>query len=53
MFGEYGDGKPIQDPYYGGKSGFETTYHQVVAYSEAFLEHIRENHPRPGEQNKQ
>jgi low molecular weight phosphotyrosine protein phosphatase len=53
MFGEFGDGKSIKDPYYGGKSGFETTYHQVVAYSEAFLEYIKENRPRTAEQNKQ
>lgn len=37
LFGEYGDGKAIEDPYYGGKQGFETTYNQVLAYSEALL----------------
>lgn len=37
LFGEYGDNKPIQDPYYGGRSGFETTYKQVLAYSEGLL----------------
>jgi low molecular weight phosphotyrosine protein phosphatase len=45
MFGEFGDGKAIQDPYYGASNGFETTYKQVLAYSEAFLEYVKENHP--------
>jgi low molecular weight phosphotyrosine protein phosphatase len=40
LFGEYGDGKAIEDPYYGGKQGFETTYKQVLAYSEALLESL-------------
>lgn len=47
MFGEYADGKPIQDPYYGGRSGFEQTYKQVLAYSEAFLEYVKEHHHMP------
>ncbi|SPO38613.1 probable LTP1 - protein-tyrosine-phosphatase [Pseudozyma flocculosa] len=37
MFGDFDDGKPIADPYYGGKNGFEITYEQVLRYSHAFL----------------
>jgi len=40
LFGEYGNGKAIEDPYYGGKSGFETTYKQVLAYSEGLLDSL-------------
>lgn len=40
LFGEYGDGKAIEDPYYGGKQGFETIYKQVLAYSEALLQSL-------------
>ncbi|CAD6583521.1 MAG: hypothetical protein CYPHOPRED_002383 [Cyphobasidiales sp. Tagirdzhanova-0007] len=41
LFGEYGDGRSIQDPYYGGRGGFEATYQQVKAYSEGFLNSLR------------
>ncbi|BGP29287.1 Low molecular weight phosphotyrosine protein phosphatase [Rhodotorula toruloides] len=37
LFGSFGDGKVIQDPYYGGKDGFEKTYKQCVRYSEGLL----------------
>merc|ERR1711939_4723 len=37
MFGSYGDGKAIQDPYYGGSNGFQKTYGQCVAYSDGLL----------------
>ncbi|KAM0792779.1 hypothetical protein ACM66B_002549 [Microbotryomycetes sp. NB124-2] len=40
MFGEYGDGKPIRDPYYGGNSGFETCFKQCTSYSEGLLDAI-------------
>lgn len=40
LFGDYGDGKPIADPYYGPKNGFQTTYTQCVAYSEGLLAHL-------------
>ncbi|KAN0063183.1 Low molecular weight phosphotyrosine protein phosphatase [Thecaphora frezii] len=40
MFGEFDDGKPIADPYYGGKNGFEITYEQVLRYSHAFLREL-------------
>ena len=40
LFGEYGDGRAIEDPYYGGKQGFETTYKQVLAYSKALLDSL-------------
>ena len=38
MFGEFGDNKRIDDPYYGrGNSGFERTYEQIVRYSDGLL----------------
>ncbi|KAK4703043.1 low molecular weight phosphotyrosine protein phosphatase, partial [Phenoliferia sp. Uapishka_3] len=37
LFGSYGDGKVIEDPYYGGNNGFEKTYQQCVEYSEGLL----------------
>jgi len=40
LFGEYGDGKSIQDPYYGGKGDFKTTYKQVLSYSEGLLKEL-------------
>ena len=40
LFGEFGDGRPIEDPYYGGKKGFETTYEQVLEYSEGLLKEL-------------
>lgn len=40
LFGEYGDGRPIQDPYYGGRDGFEKTYQQVMSYSEGLLDYL-------------
>jgi len=40
LFGAFGDGKPIADPYYGGQSGFEDCYKQCVAYSQGLLKSI-------------
>jgi low molecular weight phosphotyrosine protein phosphatase len=41
LFGSYGDdGKEIQDPYYGGISGFEKAYKQCVKYSEGLLKDL-------------
>ncbi|KAL7008505.1 Low molecular weight phosphotyrosine protein phosphatase [Cystobasidiomycetes sp. EMM_F5] len=40
LFGEFGDGRIIDDPYYGGKSGFEKTYQQVAAYTDGLLDHL-------------
>ncbi|KAF8320128.1 phosphotyrosine protein phosphatases I [Clavulina sp. PMI_390] len=40
LFGSFDDNKPIQDPYYGGISGFETTYEQCVRYSNAFFKAV-------------
>jgi low molecular weight phosphotyrosine protein phosphatase len=47
MFGAYdpalrngGRAKPIDDPYYGGASGFEQCYDQCVRYAEGFLDHL-------------
>jgi low molecular weight phosphotyrosine protein phosphatase len=43
MFGEFG-GKnakeEIDDPYYGGQSGFETTYEQALRFGQGLLKHI-------------
>jgi low molecular weight phosphotyrosine protein phosphatase len=44
LFGDYADteGKAeiIEDPYYGGRSGFETAYEQAVRFSEGFLKNV-------------
>lgn len=39
LFGYYGSHKDeqVKDPYYGGQSGFERNYKQVVAFSKRFL----------------
>ncbi|KAF2786619.1 phosphotyrosine protein phosphatases I, partial [Melanomma pulvis-pyrius CBS 109.77] len=33
-----GRGEEVQDPYYGGRDGFETAYEQSVRFSRAFVE---------------
>lgn len=40
LFGEYSGGKAevMEDPYYGGKEGFETAYKQCLRFSKNFLE---------------
>ncbi|KAJ1916531.1 Low molecular weight phosphotyrosine protein phosphatase [Mycoemilia scoparia] len=45
LFGSYDpEGQRIiNDPYYGGKSGFETNYHQIVRSSFGFLKHLGYN----------
>jgi len=40
LWGSYLDGKPIPDPYYGGKDGFQEVYQQCVALSDAFLDQV-------------
>jgi len=40
LFGSFDDNQPIQDPYYGGIRGFETTYEQCVRYSNAFFRSV-------------
>ncbi|KAM0754944.1 LMWPc-domain-containing protein [Meredithblackwellia eburnea MCA 4105] len=52
LFGSYGDGKVIQDPYYGGASGFEKTYQQCVAYSEGLLADLGFPNDTPKDGNK-
>ncbi|CAH7671720.1 protein-tyrosine phosphatase, partial [Phakopsora pachyrhizi] len=37
LFGEFGDGKQIDDPYYGSDDGFERVYRQCEKYSKEFL----------------
>ncbi|TFK56953.1 LMWPc-domain-containing protein [Heliocybe sulcata] len=45
LWGSYLDNKPIQDPYYGGISGFETCYQQCVRLSHAFLDKLEGKKP--------
>lgn len=50
LFGDYGKGgvvhervgggEVVQDPYYGGRNGFEEVYQQVMRFSQSFLEHL-------------
>lgn len=40
LFGSFGDGQPIADPYYGGINGFEKTYDQCMQYSNGFLDQV-------------
>jgi len=40
LFGEYGDGKVIDDPYYGGMHGFQKAYEQCLSYSHGFLDAV-------------
>ena len=36
-----GLGAEVDDPYYGGRDGFETCYEQCVKYGENFLSHVK------------
>ena len=45
LFGDFGGkkrrsgrGEEVQDPYYGGRDGFETAYEQSIKFSKVFLE---------------
>ncbi|KAJ7706329.1 low molecular weight phosphotyrosine protein phosphatase [Mycena rosella] len=40
LWGSYSDGKSIPDPWYGSSSGFESTFEQCSALSDAFLDHL-------------
>ncbi|PVF92005.1 putative LTP1-protein-tyrosine-phosphatase [Serendipita vermifera] len=40
LFSAWSDGLPIQDPYYGGMSGFEKCFTQCEKYSNALLDVI-------------
>lgn len=47
LFGDFGGkkrrggrGEEVQDPYYGGREGFEVAYEQAVRFSKAFLESL-------------
>lgn len=39
LFGHYGSRKDeqVEDPYYGGQSGFEKNYKQIVDFTKRFL----------------
>ncbi|KAJ7492764.1 phosphotyrosine protein phosphatase I superfamily, partial [Mycena latifolia] len=41
LWGSYLDGKSIPDPWYGGLSGFESTFQQCTSLSEAFLDDLQ------------
>ncbi|KAJ7783626.1 phosphotyrosine protein phosphatase [Mycena maculata] len=43
LWGSYLDGKSIPDPWYGGLSGFESTFEQCTALSNAFLDHLEKS----------
>lgn len=44
MFGDFaGDGKKgvvVEDPYYGGRKGFETNFKQATKFSENFIKEV-------------
>ncbi|KAH9458426.1 hypothetical protein MJO28_005495 [Puccinia striiformis f. sp. tritici] len=40
LFGEFGDGKIVKDPYYGGIEGFEYDFKQCVDYSLGLLKSL-------------
>lgn len=46
LFGEFGGemrgkrGEEVDDPYYGGKEGFDVAYQQAVRFSRCFLERL-------------
>jgi low molecular weight phosphotyrosine protein phosphatase len=46
QFGEFGGkgkgGEEIDDPYYGGRDGFDTAYEQANRFSKAFLAELEE-----------
>ncbi|KAJ7076565.1 phosphotyrosine protein phosphatase [Mycena belliarum] len=48
LWGSYLDGKSIPDPWYGGLSGFEDTYQQCTALSDAFLDQLEESTQKSG-----
>lgn len=40
-FGGKGKGEEIDDPYYGGRDGFQTAYEQVNRFAEGFLQSLK------------
>jgi low molecular weight phosphotyrosine protein phosphatase len=42
LFGEFSGGKAetVEDPYYGGKEGFEAAYEQCLRFSTNFLQSV-------------
>jgi len=40
LFGDFGanKGEEVEDPYYGGQSGFDKNFEQVVRFSKGFFE---------------
>ncbi|KAF2138583.1 uncharacterized protein K452DRAFT_290721 [Aplosporella prunicola CBS 121167] len=49
LFGEFGGrrGEVVDDPYYGGRDGFEIAYAQMIRFTDGFLKHLSE---RPREE---
>lgn len=46
LFGKFGgrsEHEDVEDPYYGGKSGFDTVYEQMVRFSKGFLAHVEQH----------
>ncbi|KAI9849966.1 MAG: hypothetical protein M1838_006224 [Thelocarpon superellum] len=45
LFGDFGGnlGEEVDDPYYGARDGFELAYHQMVRFSQGFLDHVARN----------
>lgn len=45
LYGEFGGkskDEEVQDPYYGGRNGFETAFEQVTRFGKGLLKHIEE-----------
>ncbi|RPB27831.1 LMWPc-domain-containing protein [Terfezia boudieri ATCC MYA-4762] len=42
LFGDFGNtkGEEVADPYYGGTSGFETNFKQIITFSKGFLRQV-------------
>ncbi|KAF8420792.1 phosphotyrosine protein phosphatase I superfamily, partial [Tirmania nivea] len=42
LFGDFGKtkGEEVADPYYGGTSGFETNFKQIIGFSKGFLRQV-------------
>ena len=55
LFGEFGgrdEGEEVQDPYYGGRDGFEVAFEQVERCGKGLIRHIEEEAKRKAEDGK-
>ena len=50
LWGDFGSrkGEEVDDPYYGGREGFETAYEQVNRFSTGFLKYLESQQPDKG-----